>query len=99
MLGGMAAKWRWKADRKALGKPTEKPNLVCGPVQVCWAKFCRYWEIEKREIPMRPDMFHMVSATTPNSAKMPAPTIAPMPRAVTDHRFIEREALRRIRMQ
>ena len=59
MLGGMAAKWRWKARRKAQGKPTDKPNLVCGPVQVCWAKFCRYWEIEKREIPMRPGMFHM----------------------------------------
>ena len=31
MLGGMAAKWRWKARRKAQGKPTDKPNLVCGP--------------------------------------------------------------------
>ena len=59
MLGGMAAKWRWKARRKAAGKPTDKPNLVCGPVQVCWDKFCRYWEVEKREIPMRPDMLHM----------------------------------------
>jgi glutamate/tyrosine decarboxylase-like PLP-dependent enzyme len=60
MLGGMAAKWRWKARHKAQCKPTDKPNLVCGPVQVCWAKFCRYWEIEKREIPMRPGMFHMM---------------------------------------
>jgi glutamate decarboxylase len=59
MLGGMAAKWRWKARRKALGKPADKPNLVCGPVQVCWEKFCRYWEVEKREIPMRPDMLRM----------------------------------------
>ena len=54
MLGGMAAKWRWKAKRKAAGKPTDKPNLVCGPVQVCWDKFCRYWEVEQREIPMIP---------------------------------------------
>jgi glutamate decarboxylase len=59
MLGGMAAKWRWMARRKAEGKPTDKPNLVCGPVQVCWDKFCRYWEVEKREIPMRPDRFQM----------------------------------------
>ena len=59
MLGGMAAKWRWKARREALGKPTDKPNIVCGPVQVCWDKFCRYWEVEQREIPMRPDMLHM----------------------------------------
>jgi glutamate decarboxylase len=54
MLGGMAAKWRWKAKRKAAGNPTDKPNLVCGPVQVCWDKFCRYWEVEQREIPMIP---------------------------------------------
>ena len=59
MLGGMAAKWRWKAKRKAAGKPTDKPNLVCGPVQVCWDKFCRYWEVEKREIPMIPGTLHM----------------------------------------
>ena len=59
MLGGMAAKWRWKGRRKAAGKPTDKPNLVCGPVQVCWHKFCRYWEVEKREIPMIPGTYRM----------------------------------------
>ncbi|MCF3934088.1 glutamate decarboxylase [Acuticoccus sp. M5D2P5] len=59
MLGGMAAKWRWKARRKAEGKSTDKPNLVCGPVQVCWDKFCRYWEIEKREVKMTHDRFQM----------------------------------------
>ena len=59
MLGGMAAKWRWKARRKAADKPTDKPNLVCGPVQVCWDKFCVYWEIEQREIPMRPGAYCM----------------------------------------
>jgi glutamate decarboxylase len=63
MLAGMAAKWRWKAKRKALGKPTDKPNLVCGPVQVCWDKFCVYWEIEKREIPMRPGAYRMDAET------------------------------------
>lgn len=52
MLGGMAALWRWRARRKAAGKPTDKPNLVCGPVQICWHKFCRYWDVEMREIPM-----------------------------------------------
>jgi glutamate decarboxylase len=59
MLGGMAAKWRWKARQKDAGKPTDKPNLVCGPVQVCWDKFCVYWEIEQREIPMRPGEYCM----------------------------------------
>lgn len=63
MLGGMAAKWRWKARRQAEGKPTDKPNLVCGPVQVCWDKFCRYWEVEKREVKMTHDRFQMDPAS------------------------------------
>ena len=52
MLGGMAAKWRWREKMKAAGKPTDKPNMICGPVQVCWHKFARYWDIELREIPL-----------------------------------------------
>jgi len=52
MLGGMAMKWRWREKMKAAGKPTDKPNMVCGPVQVCWHKFARYWDVELREIPM-----------------------------------------------
>ena len=52
MLGGMAMKWRWRAKRRAQGKPTDKPNMVCGPVQICWLKFAKYWDIEVREIPM-----------------------------------------------
>ena len=30
----------------------ERPNLVCGPVQVCWEKFARYFDVEIREVPM-----------------------------------------------
>jgi glutamate decarboxylase len=52
MLGGMALKWRWRDRMRAKGKPTDKPNMVCGPVQICWHKFARYWDIEIREIPM-----------------------------------------------
>ena len=59
MLGGMALKWAWREKMKALGKPTDKPNLVCGPVQVCWHKFARYWDVELREIPMEGDRFTM----------------------------------------
>ena len=55
MLGGMAMKRRWEAKRKAAGKPIDKPNLITGPVQVCWHKFARYWDIELREIPLEPD--------------------------------------------
>jgi glutamate decarboxylase len=59
MLGGMAMKWRWREKMKAAGKPTDKPNMVCGPVQVCWHKFARYWDVELREIPMEGDRLIM----------------------------------------
>jgi len=53
MLGGMALKWKWRERMKAKGKPTDKPNMVLGiDVQVCWEKFCRYWDVEPRLIPM-----------------------------------------------
>ena len=52
MLGGMAMKRRWEAKRKAEDKPIDKPNIISGPVQICWHKFTRYWDIEHREIPM-----------------------------------------------
>ena len=52
MLSGMAMKWRWRAKQKAAGKSIDRPNMICGPVQICWHKFARYWDIELREIPM-----------------------------------------------
>jgi glutamate decarboxylase len=60
MLGGMALKWRWRERMHAAGKPTDRPNLVAGiNVQVCWEKFCRYWEVEPRLVPMEGDRFHL----------------------------------------
>ncbi|GAA4477226.1 glutamate decarboxylase [Rhodococcus olei] len=52
MLGGLALKWRWRERRRAEGKPTDRPNLVCGPVQVCWEKFARYFDVELRQVPL-----------------------------------------------
>jgi glutamate decarboxylase len=55
MLAGMAFKRRWSK----LGR-TGKPNLVMGAnVQVCWEKFCEYWEVEPRLVPMEGDRFHL----------------------------------------
>ena len=35
-------------------EPTDRPNLVTGAnVQVCWEKFCRYWDVEPRLVPRR----------------------------------------------
>jgi glutamate decarboxylase len=60
MLGGMALLWRWRARRRAAGKPTDRPNLVTGiNVQVCWEKFCRYWDVEPRLAPMEGDRRHL----------------------------------------
>lgn len=59
MLGGLALKWAWRKKRLAEGKPTDKPNLICGPVQVCWHKFARYFDVELREIPLDGDRLGM----------------------------------------
>src|SRR5215467_8771148 len=60
MLGGMALKWRWRERMRKQGKPTDRPNLVMGiNVQVCWEKFCRYWDVEPRLVPMQGDRFHL----------------------------------------
>jgi glutamate decarboxylase len=60
MLAGMALKWRWRERMENAGKPCDRPNLVMGiNVQVCWEKFCRYWEVEPRYVPMEGDRFHL----------------------------------------
>ncbi|MBF4458265.1 MULTISPECIES: glutamate decarboxylase [unclassified Pseudoclavibacter] len=59
MLGGLALKRLWQEKRKAEGKSTEKPNLIMSAaVQVVWEKFCNYWDIEARYVPVSPD--HLV---------------------------------------
>lgn len=58
MLGGMAMKFRWRNRAKELGLDitTRKPNLVISSgYQVCWEKFCVYWDIEMRTVPMDKD--------------------------------------------
>ena len=60
MLGGMAMKFRWRNRAKKLGMDvtSKRPNLVVSSgYQVCWEKFCVYWDIEMRLVPM--DEEHM----------------------------------------
>lgn len=60
MLAGMAFKWRWRAQRKRQGKDDKKPNLVLGSnAQICWDKFCRYWEVEPRFVPLEAGRYHI----------------------------------------
>jgi len=53
MLAGLALKRRWQHARRDAGKPAETPNLVMSSaVQVCWEKFCNYFEVEPRYVPI-----------------------------------------------
>src|SRR6478736_8399110 len=53
MLGGLALKRRWQHRRRAAKKPTDSPNIVLSSaVQVCWEKFCNYFEVEARYVPV-----------------------------------------------
>ncbi|MEU1273306.1 glutamate decarboxylase [Streptomyces sp. NPDC005799] len=57
MLAGMALKRRWSKRNRT---PGARPNLVMGVnVQVCWEKFCNFWEVEPRQVPMEGDRFHL----------------------------------------
>ena len=62
MLAGMALKWRWRDRRRAAGEPSDRPNMVMGAnVQVCWDKFCRYWDVEPRLVPMEGERYHLTA--------------------------------------
>ncbi len=60
MLGGMAMKFRWRklAEQAGIDVGAKKPNLVISSgYQICWEKFCVYWDIEMRLVPL--DEHHM----------------------------------------
>lgn len=58
MLGALNLKWNWRKKREAEGKDTTKPNLIFGgDVHVVWDKFCRYFDVEPRIVPLSPDKY------------------------------------------
>src|SRR5215208_6369654 len=58
MLGALSLKWNWRARREAAGKSVARPNLVFGgDVHVVWEKFCRYFDVEPRIIPLQPHKY------------------------------------------
>jgi glutamate decarboxylase len=58
MLGGLALERRWRARGDGAGRP----NLVMGAnVQVCWEKFCRYWDVEARMVPVADGATHLTA--------------------------------------
>ncbi len=59
MLGGLALLRRWRTRR---GDGAGRPNLVMGAnVQVCWEKFCAYWDVEARLVPVGDGATHLVA--------------------------------------
>jgi len=60
MLCAMAFKWNWKKRMQKKGKPAVKPNLIMSSdVQLCWEKFCVYWEVEAKFVPMRKEEYDL----------------------------------------
>ncbi|RPE41884.1 glutamate decarboxylase [Streptomyces sp. Ag109_O5-1] len=60
MLAGMALKRRWMQRNADRYPGSARPNLIMGiNVQVCWEKFCNFWEVEARYIPMDGDRYHL----------------------------------------
>jgi glutamate decarboxylase len=58
MLGALSLKWKWRGRREQAGKDTSRPNLVFGgDVHVVWEKFCRYFDVEPRIIPLQRDKY------------------------------------------
>jgi glutamate decarboxylase len=58
MLGALSLKWKWRGRREQAGQDTARPNLVFGgDVHVVWEKFCRYFDVEPRIIPLQPDKY------------------------------------------
>src|SRR4051794_30302151 len=53
MLGALNLKFNWRKRMEAAGKDTTKPNLIFGgDVHVVWDKFCRYFDVEPRIVPL-----------------------------------------------
>lgn len=58
MLALLAHKVSWRNRRQAAGLPAERPNVVFGAeTHIVWDKFTRYFDVEMRKVPMRPDRY------------------------------------------
>jgi glutamate decarboxylase len=62
MLAGLAMKFRWRSQAEKLGLDITKkrPNLVLSSgYQICWEKFCVYWDVDLRTVPMSADKLYL----------------------------------------
>jgi glutamate decarboxylase len=57
-LAGLALRTNWRARRAAAGADDRRPNLVMSAAaHVTWEKFCRYFDVEARMLPVARDRF------------------------------------------
>jgi glutamate decarboxylase len=60
MLGGLVMRWHWRQRRRAAGLDESRPNLVMGiNTQICWDKFCAYFDVEPRLVPITPQRLQL----------------------------------------
>jgi glutamate decarboxylase len=60
MLAGLVMRWHWRRQRRSQGNDTNRPNLVMGTnSQICWEKFCVYFDVEPRLVPIKPDRLQL----------------------------------------
>src|SRR4051794_14165753 len=58
MLAGLSLKWNWRKRRGSTASASASPNLIFGgDVHVVWEKFCRYFDVEPRIVPLQPGKY------------------------------------------
>src|SRR4051812_16227144 len=58
MLAGLSLKWNWRKRRGSTASASASPNLIFGgDVHVVWEKFCRYFDVEPRIVPLGRDKY------------------------------------------
>ncbi|MFN6338489.1 MAG: glutamate decarboxylase [Cyanobacteriota bacterium] len=65
MLAGLVMRWHWRRRQGATQGGGSRPNIVMGANrQVCWDKFCAYFDVTPHFMPLAPGRLHL----TPDEA-------------------------------
>lgn len=62
LLAGLVMRWHWRRRQRANGADASRPNIVMGANrQVCWDKFCVYFDVEPRFMPLAEGRLHLTA--------------------------------------
>ncbi|MFM7237766.1 MAG: glutamate decarboxylase [Cyanobium sp.] len=62
LLAGLVMRWHWRERRRQAGLESSRPNVVMGSNrQVCWDKFCAYFDVEPRFMPLARGRLHLTA--------------------------------------